>query len=149
MDKYKITGMSCAACSARVEKAVSSLDGVKSCSVNFLTNSMTVDGSDEKTVVEAVKLAGYGASLLSANKKTEKDKNEGDGERKILVKRLVSSLIFLSFLMYVSMGHVMWGFPLPRVLRDNALAIALIELLLCALIMIINQRFYIRIDIFL
>lgn len=144
MDKYKITGMSCAACSARVEKAVSAVTGVKSCSVNLLTNSMTVDGADSESVISAVEKAGYGAELAGASKNSPEPQKEGDGERKILVRRLVSSLALLLALMYVSMGHVMWGFPLPAALAENPFAIALIELLLSALVMVINQKFYIN-----
>ena len=144
MDKYKVTGMSCAACSARVEKAVSAIPGVKSCAVNLLTNSMTVEGADRESVIEAVKKAGYGATPFGEGKTHEKGSNEGDGERKILIMRLVASLILLIILMYVSMGHVMWNFPLPKALAASPFAIALTELLISALVMIINQRFYIN-----
>ncbi|MBQ7333064.1 MAG: heavy metal translocating P-type ATPase [Clostridia bacterium] len=144
MNKYKITGMSCAACSARVEKAVFALEGVKTCSVNLLTNSMTVDGADSKRVIEAVERAGYGATLSGAEKNSQNLEKDGDGERKTLLKRLIISLLLLLALMYVSMGHVMWGFPLPEVLKKNPFAIALIELLLSALVMIVNQKFYIN-----
>ena len=144
MEKYKVTGMSCAACSARVEKAVLAIPGVKSCAVNLLTNSMTVDGADAESVIAAVNKAGYGAMLFGDAKSYQKNTNDGDGERKTLLVRLVSSLVLLIILMYVSMGHVMWGFPLPPAFASNALAIALTELLISALVMIINQKFYIN-----
>lgn len=142
MRKFDITGMSCAACSARVEKAVAAVDGVESCAVNLLTNSMTVTGfaGDEK-IIAAVNEAGYGASR-SGQKKTEEDTLK-DNETPLLLRRLVSSLVFLVILMYISMGHVMWGFPLPAVLSGNPLAVAVTELLLTTLIMVINQRFFI------
>ncbi len=143
MDKYKITGMSCAACSSRVEKAVKSIEGVKSCSVNLLTNSMTVEGADEKSVIAAVVGAGYGAELFDAEKSGEERQNEMDAERKKLIRRLVSSLILLVLLMYVSMGHVMWNFPLPTFLSENAILIALMQLALALAVMIINRSFYI------
>ena len=136
--------MSCAACSARIEKAVSSLEGVRSCSVNLLTSSMTVEGSDEKSVIEAVERAGYGASLAGVRKNTVNDKKDTAWEGKALIKRLVSSLVLLAFLMYISMGHVMWGAPLPKLISESALAIALIELVLAACVMIINKKFYIN-----
>ena len=136
--------MSCAACSARVEKAVKSVDGVRSCSVNLLTASMTVEGADEKSIIEAVERAGYGAAPLSKKEDAKAIEEEGALERKKLIRRLVSSLILLIILMYVSMGHVMWGFPLPDFLTENAIAIALLQLVLSAAVMIINRSFYIN-----
>ncbi len=144
MDKYKITGMSCAACSARIEKAVKSLDGVTSCSVNLLTNSMTVEGSDEKSIIATVTRAGYGAERDCGENNRETTQNAIDGERKKLIRRLVSSLVILAFLMYVSMGHVMWNFPLPSVFVENPIIIAVIQLILAAAVMIINKSFYIN-----
>ena len=148
MERYDVTGMSCAACSARVEKAVSSVEGVSACSVNLLTNSMNVDGTAESgAIIAAVEAAGYGASLKkeSAERPRAEKKNElSDTQTPLMKKRLLSSLIFLTVLMYVSMGHVMWGFPLPSVLAENPLAIALLQLLLCVIVMVINQKFFIR-----
>ena len=147
MERYDVTGMSCAACSARVEKAVSSVEGVSACSVNLLTNSMNVDGTaDSGAIIAAVVAAGYGASLKkeSAERPRAEKKNELlDTQTPLMKKRLWSSLVFLAGLMYVSMGHVMWGFPLPAVLAENPLAIALLQLLLCAIVMVINQKFFI------
>ena len=147
MERYDVTGMSCAACSARVEKAVSSVEGVSACSVNLLTNSMNVDGTAESgAIIAAVEAAGYGASLKkeSAEHPRAEKKNElSDTQTPLMKKRLLSSLIFLTVLMYVSMGHVMWGFPLPSVLAENPLAIALLQMLLCVIVMVINQKFFI------
>ena len=137
MERYDVTGMSCAACSARVEKAVSSVEGVSACSVNLLTNSMNVDGTaDSGAIIAAVVAAGYGASLKkeSAERPRTEKKNElFDTQTPLMKKRLWSSLAFLTVLMYVSMGHVMWGLPLPAILAENPLAIALLQLLLCAI----------------
>ena len=147
MESYSVTGMSCAACSARVEKAVSSVEGVSVCSVNLLTNSMNVDGTaSTEAVIAAVEAAGYGASLKKADGSgapTVKKQELRDTETPLMKKRLWSSLVFLALLMYVSMGHVMWGFPLPAVLAENPLAIGLLQLLLCAVVMVINQKFFI------
>jgi Cu2+-exporting ATPase len=147
MKQYTVTGMSCAACSARVEKAVSQVEGVTSCSVSLLTNSMGVEGTaDEAAVIAAVRAAGYGAEP----KKREKSAGEAgldesllDHESPKLLRRLIASLIFLLLLMYLSMGHMMWGWPLPRALAGNHVAMGLVELLLTAIIMVINQRFFI------
>ncbi len=136
--------MSCAACSARVEKAVRSLDGVTYCSVNLLTNSMSVEGADDSSVIAAVEAAGYGASLKGGNGRVESKSDGTGGEIKRLVLRMIASLVILLPLMYVSMGHVMWNFPLPRGLADNPLALGLIQLVLCALVMVINQKFFIN-----
>lgn len=146
MTQYNVTGMSCAACSARVEKAVSSVDGVSSCSVNLLTNSMGVEGTaTSKEIIEAVENAGYGASLKTKNKKT---KNNSDDELKDtqtpkLVKRLVASLVFLAPLMYISMGHMMWGWKLPSFMENNHIAMGLAQMLFAIIIMVINQNFFI------
>lgn len=149
MEQYAVTGMSCAACSARVEKAVSKVDGVTSCSVSLLTNSMGVEGSASPVeVIKAVEQAGYGASVMGkAN--TDKSHVTGqddllrDKETPTLKKRLVYSLGFLIVLMYFSMGHMMWGFPLPKILENNHIAMGLIQLLLTIAIMVINQKFFI------
>ena len=139
MQKYDITGMSCAACSARVEKAVSSAKGVSSCSVNLLTNSMTVEGSaDPKTIINAVEKAGYGAALHGEKINTKKS---DDTEN--MKKRLIYSLFFLLVLMYVSMGYTMYNFPLPSFFDNNYIAVALVQMILSAVVMIINQKFFI------
>ncbi len=144
MDQYTVTGMSCAACSARVEKAVSNVPGVTSCSVSLLTNSMGVEGTAEpKTIIKAVKDAGYGAKLKGAEKSADSDDALADRETPLLKKRLIASVIFLVILMYFSMGHMMFGFPLPPQLNGNHVAMGLIQLLLTTVIMVINQRFFI------
>ncbi len=144
MDQYTVTGMSCAACSARVEKAVSNVPGVTSCSVSFLTNSMGVEGTAEpKTIIKAVKDAGYGAKLKGAEKSADSDDALADRETPLLKKRLIASVIFLVILMYFSMGHMMFGFPLPPQLNGNHVAMGLIQMLLTTVIIVINQRFFI------
>ena len=144
MEQYTVTGMSCAACSARVEKAVSNVPGVTSCSVSLLTNSMGVEGTAEpKTIIKAVKDAGYGAKLNGAEKSADSDDALADRETPLLKKRLIASVIFLVILMYFSMGHMMFGFPLPPQLNGNHVAMGLIQLLLTTVIMVINQRFFI------
>lgn len=141
MEKYNVTGMSCAACSARVEKAVKSVDGVESCSVNLLTNSMMVEGSaSAEKIIKAVKKAGYGASL-SSGKSIKKEESEEDIVKPLKI-RLISSLGFLIVLMYFSMGH-MFGAPMPEFFNNNPVAMGLIQLILSATIMVINQRFFI------
>ena len=148
MKRYNVTGMSCAACSARVEKAVASVEGVTLCSVNLLTNSMNVEGTAEASaVIAAVTDAGYGASLQTEGNDrptSAKPNTPEDKDTSALKGRLFSSLAFLAILMYVSMGHVMWGFPLPSALAENPLAIALLQMLLAAIVMIINQKFFIN-----
>lgn len=142
MVKFKVTGMSCAACSARVEKAVSALDGVQECVVSLMTDSMTVKGDiDPKTVISAVEAAGYGASVIGEKKVS--DEKPTDSKTAPLIKRLISSGVFLIVLMYISMGHTMWGWYLPDVLAKNPVAIGLLQLLLTAIVMVINQRFFI------
>lgn len=146
MKQYNVTGMSCASCVARVEKAVNKVDGVTSCSVNLLTNSMSVDGDVKSSdVISAVEKAGYGASLKGNSSKENKSSDEPlkDTETPKLKKRLFSSLVFLILLMYISMGHMMWGFPLPSILANNHIAMGLIQLLLTGIIMVINQKFFI------
>lgn len=146
MKQYNVTGMSCASCVARVEKAVNKVEGVTSCSVNLLTNSMSVDGDVKSSdVISAVEKAGYGASLKGNSSKENKTNDEPlkDTETPKLKKRLFSSLIFLLLLMYISMGHMMWGFPLPSILANNHIAMGLIQLLLTGIIMVINQKFFI------
>ena len=146
MTQYNVTGMSCAACSARVEKAVSSVDGVSSCSVNLLTNSMGVDGTaTSKEIIEAVEKAGYGASLKTKNKKVKSNSDDElkDTQTPKLVKRLVASLVFLAPLMYISMGHMMWGWKLPSFMENNHIAMGLAQMLFAIIIMVINQNFFI------
>lgn len=146
MKQYNVTGMSCASCVARVEKAVNKVDGVTSCSVNLLTNSMSVDGDVKSSdVISAVEKAGYGATLKGNSSKENKSNDEPlkDTETPKLKKRLFSSLVFLLLLMYISMGHMMWGFPLPSILANNHIAMGLIQLLLTGIIMVINQKFFI------
>ncbi len=150
MKQYTVTGMSCAACSTRVEKAVSKVPGVTSCSVNLLTNSMGVEGAvDESAVIAAVEEAGYGASLKTTGgkgKTAAKDSEEEflkDKETPVLKKRMIASLCFLIPLMYFSMGHMMWNWPVPEVLEGNHVAMGLIQLLFTTIVMVINQKFFI------
>ncbi|MDO4459944.1 MAG: heavy metal translocating P-type ATPase [Clostridia bacterium] len=146
MQNYNVTGMSCAACSARVEKAVKAVEGVSSCAVSLLTNSMGVEGTaSPQAIIKAVENAGYGASLKGAEKKTYVDYEDTlrDTETPKLKKRLISSVFFLLVLMYFSMGHMMWGFPLPAFFNDNHVAMGLVQLLLSAIVMIINGKFFI------
>ena len=157
MKQYTVTGMSCAACSARVEKAVSKVDGVTSCSVSLLTNSMGVEGSaTDAQIVEAVEQAGYGASPKGTATESENDKANNsleqlkaaqdalvDRETPKLVNRLIASLIFLVVLMYFSMGHMMWGWPLPKFFNGNHVAMGLLQLLLTVAVMVINKKFFI------
>lgn len=146
MKQYNITGMSCAACSARIEKAVSAVEGVSLCSVSLLTNSMSVEGdAASEAVITAVKAAGYGASLKSSGKKSSElhsDELE-DNETPVLKRRLIWSLIFLIPLMYISMGNMMWNFPLPEIIEKNHVTMAIIQLLLTTAVMVINQKFFI------
>ncbi len=146
MKQYNVTGMTCAACSARVEKAVKAVPGVTNVSVSLLTNAMGVEGTAaDEAIISAVQDAGYGASVKgqgSANAAPAED-TLADHETPRLKRRLWWSLGFLLVLMYVSMGHVMWGWPLPAILAENALAIALIELVLTGIVMVINQKFFI------
>ncbi len=147
MTQFNVTGMSCAACVSRVEKAVNSVDGVKTCSVSLLTNSMGVEGSaDPQKIISAVNEAGYGATLKDGKNTSTKAKDDAlkDTETPKLKKRLISSLGFLVVLMYISMGHVMWGWRLPENLSSNPLAIGLCELLLTIIVMVINQKFFIN-----
>lgn len=148
MTQYNVTGMSCAACVARVEKAVNAVEGVNSCSVSLLTNSMGVEGSaDPQKIISAVNEAGYGATLKDGKNTSSNSKDEDalkDTETPKLKKRLVASSGFLIVLMYISMGHVMWSFPLPEILASNPLAIGLSELLLTIIVMVINQKFFIN-----
>ena len=148
MEQYTVTGMSCAACSARVEKAVSAVPGVTSCSVSLLTNSMGVEGTaSAEAVVSAVQAAGYGASLKGASSAPTAAAQEdalADRETPALKRRLIASLGFLLALMYVSMGHMMWGWPLPACLADNHVAMGLLQMLLTIAVMVINQKFFIN-----
>ena len=151
MEQYTVTGMSCAACSARVEKAVSKVEGVTSCSVSLLTNSMGVEGSaSPEAIIKAVEDAGYGASPKSSAREHHSSIDMAaaeealkDKDTPLLKKRLITSLVFLLVLMYFSMGHMMWGWPLPTVLQDNHVAMGLIQMLLTIAIMVINQKFFI------
>ncbi len=142
MRKFSVSGMSCAACSARVEAAVCTIEGVESCSVNLLTNSMGVIGiASDEDIIKAVEKAGYGASAFEKNKKSE---NEPQKDRsRVLARRLISSLVFLFALMYFSMGYTMWNFPLPRFFSQNPMAVAIVQMLLTVAVMVINQRFFI------
>ena len=148
MEQYTVTGMSCAACSARVEKAVSAVPGVTSCSVSLLTNSMGVEGTaSAEAVVSAVQAAGYGASLKGASCAPTAAAQEdalADRETPALKRRLIASLGFLLALMYVSMGHMMWGWPLPTCLANNHVAMGLLQMLLTIAVMVINQKFFIN-----
>jgi len=156
MEQYLVTGMSCAACSARVEKAVTKVAGVTSCSVSLLTNSMGVEGSAKASdIIKAVEAAGYGASIKkndTANDKTHDNfamdyaAEEAaliDKETPLLKRRLIFSIIFLAILMYFSMGHMMWNWPLPQFFADNHVAMGLLQLLLTVIIMVINQKFFV------
>ena len=151
MEQYTVTGMSCAACSARVEKAVSKVEGVTGCSVSLLTNSMGVEGSaSPEAIIRAVEDAGYGASPKSSAREHHSSMDMAaaeealkDKDTPLLKKRLITSLVFLLVLMYFSMGHMMWGWPLPTVLQDNHVAMGLIQMLLTIAIMVINQKFFI------
>ena len=150
MEHYTVTGMSCAACSARVEKAVTQVPGVESCSVSLLTNSMGVEGSaSSSAVIGAVEAAGYGAALKSSKGVAGNQQNEeGDDllknlETPILRRRLIASLCFLVPLLYVSMGHMMWNWPIPSFMEDNHVAMGLTQLLLTGAVMVVNQKFFI------
>ena len=145
MKKFNVTGMSCAACSSRVEKAVSKVAGVQSCSVSLLTNSMGVEGSaSEESIIAAVEKAGYGASVADAEKKQSAETDQlKDKDTPVLMHRLIASVGFLVVLMYISMGHMMWGWPLPAFFADNHIAMGLAQLLLCVIIMVINRKFFI------
>lgn len=145
MVQYNVTGMSCAACSARVEKAVSKVNGVTSCSVSLLTNSMGVEGSaSPDDIMAAVKNAGYGASLKGASpEKAASDDSLKDTQTPLIMKRLIVSVIFTLILMYFSMGHMMWGWPLPSFFDGNHVAMGLVQLLLTVIVMVINQKFFI------
>ena len=150
MEQYTVTGMSCAACSARVEKAVSKVPGVTACSVSLLTNSMGVEGTaSQADIIKAVVDAGYGASVkgeetaaASASYQAEEEAL-ADHETPVLKKRLLASLGFLMVLMYFSMGHMMWGWPVPAFFENNHVAMGLLQLLLAAIVMVINQKFFI------
>ena len=147
MKSYSVTGMSCAACSARVERAVLAVDGVKSCSVNLLSNSMQVEGGDDKSIIDAVVKAGYGAAPIAdeslAEAEDERELSAKKEERSVFI-RVILSLIILLPLMYVSMLHVMWGAPLPAFFSDSPLAIAICELVLSLAVIVINKKFFIN-----
>ena len=149
MEQYTVTGMSCAACSARVEKAVSHVPGVTSCSVSLLTNSMGVEGTaSPQEIIAAVEQAGYGASVKGAANETSSssaaaEEALADHETPVLKRRLIASIGFLIVLMYFSMGHMMWNWPLPAWFENNHIAVGLVQLLLAAVVMVINQKFFI------
>ena len=149
MEQYTVTGMSCAACTARVEKAVSGVTGVTSCSVSLLTNSMGVEGTaDAEEIIAAVRHAGYDAAIKKSNpERNTRSSSDTDAlkdrETPVLKKRLIASLGFLIVLMYVSMGHIMWGWPLPPFFDHNHVAMGLLQLLLTVVIMVINQKFFV------
>ncbi|MBQ9512649.1 MAG: heavy metal translocating P-type ATPase [Lachnospiraceae bacterium] len=153
MEQYLVTGMSCAACAARVEKAVNSVEGVDSCAVSLLTNSMGVEGSaSADAIIKAVTDAGYGARLKSASTEAKAagtssmaaaEEMLADHETPVLKRRLITSIGFLLILMYVSMGHTMWGWPLPAFFHGNAVAIGLLQMVLTVIVMVINQKFFI------
>ena len=147
MKQYNVTGMSCAACSARVEKAVGKVPGVTSCSVSLLTNSMGVEGDvPPEQIIAAVEQAGYGASEKGAGEKKQSGADASalkDKETPVLKRRLIASVGFLLVLMYFSMGHMMWGWPLPAWFNDNHIAMGLVQLLLAGIVMVINQKFFI------
>ena len=146
MEQYTVTGMSCAACSARVEKAVKAVPGVTGCSVSLLTNSMGVEGTaSASAIVKAVQEAGYGANPKAAAAETPSAELDAlaDHETPRLKKRLIASLVFLAVLMYFSMGHMMWGWPLPHWFDGNHVAMGLVQLLLAGIVMVINQKFFI------
>ena len=152
MEQYTVTGMSCAACSARVEKAVSKVPGVKSCSVSLLTNSMGVEGTaSESAIIQAVQDAGYGASkkggsdgAAARTSTSEQEDMLKDRETPLMKKRLLASLGFLIALMYFSMGHMMWGWPVPEFFAENHVAMGILQLLLTGIIMVINQKFFVN-----
>ena len=150
-DKYLVTGMSCAACQAHVEKAVNGVEGVDSCSVSLLTNSMSVTGSaDPEMVIKAVKDAGYGASLVNSKKESGTNLYESmeeqlkDREKPVLIRRLITSSVFLLILMYFSMGVSMWGWPAPKFLEHNMIGLGIIEMLLAGIVLVVNKKFFVN-----
>ena len=150
MQQFTVTGMSCAACSARVEKAVNNVEGVTACSVSLLTNSMSVDGNaDETAVIRAVEAAGYGASLRGSKAGFGSDNADyeeliQDKDTPVLKKRLLYSIVFLGILMYFSMGHMLWGWPVPALFHGNSMAMGMLQLVLTVIIMIINGKFFVN-----
>ena len=144
MEKFNVSGMSCAACVGHVEKAVSSVDGVSEVNVNLLTNSMTVEGGDASKIISAVQKAGYGASIQSNNAKAnETDAELTDKQTPLMLRRLILSVIFLLPLLYLSMGHMMFSWPLPSFLEGNHVGMAISQMLLCIIIIVINKKFFI------
>ena len=148
MKQYSVSGMSCAACSARVEKAVSAVEGVEQCSVNLLTNSMGVEGSaSDEAIISAVVAAGYGAKVKGAADESSSPVREETDEESAsapIANRLIASAVFLAALMYISMGHSMFGWPLPPFMKGDHVMMGLTQLLLSAIVMIINQKFFIN-----
>ena len=160
MEQYTVTGMSCAACAARVEKAVSKVEGVTSCSVSLLTNTMGIEGTaSPEDICLAVQNAGYGASLRGSGSadsagssgradsaralRMQQEEALEDHETPVLKKRLIASVCFLAVLMYLSMGHHMWGWPVPKALHENMAAMGILQMLLAGIVMVINQKFFI------
>lgn len=147
MEKFLISGMSCAACSARIEKAVTKVKGVESCAVSLLTNSMSVEGTaSAQSIIQTVEKAGYGAKISGSEKTSKPEEQElllENSELKNLKSRLISSLVFLLLLMYFSMGHMMLNFPLPAWFNGNHVAMGLVQLLLTIIILFINRKFFI------
>ncbi|MBQ2081628.1 MAG: cation-translocating P-type ATPase, partial [Treponema sp.] len=152
MEKYTVSGMSCAACSTKVEKAVSKLDGVDSCSVNLLTGTLAVEGkATEDEIISAVVKAGYGAEKIGSDKKSSEGKKSirqgiasaNSDNTRFLARRLIFSAFFLLILMYFSMGHMMWGWKIPSFLEGNHVAMGLLQMILSATVMLINGRFFI------
>lgn len=144
MRQFSVSGMSCAACSARVEKAVSQTEGVSLCSVNLLTNSMTVEGSaTDEAIIAAVTAAGYGASVKTAETNKNVNNNSHNKEFKGVLNRLITSIVLLVPLMYLSMGYVMWGAPLPEFLESSPIAVAIIQLVISGAILVVNRKFFI------
>ncbi len=145
MRQFDVTGMTCAACSARVEKAVISVDGVSDCSVSLLTNSMTVEGNaSEEKIIKAVEKAGYNATIKGENESPVKKEDTHKSEERSLVLRLIGSVLILIVLMYFSMGHTMWGFPVPSFLEGNFIGIGLLQIILSLSVLVINRRFFIN-----
>lgn len=143
MEKYELTGMSCAACAARIEKAVNAVCGVQNVAVSLLTNSMSVEGTaQDSEIIRAVENAGYGAKNVKKNQDAKKEEVLKDTETPLLLKRLVWSVVFLAVLMYFSMGHMMLGFPLPSFFDGNHVAVSLVQLILCIIVLFINQKFF-------
>ena len=145
-EQYNITGMSCAACSAGIEKAVLGVEGVTECSVNLLTNSMSVEGkASDSEIMAAIEKLGYGVSKKGKDRKNEYSDEEylADKDTPILLKRVISSLVLLLLLMYLSMGQTMWGLPLPSFFDNNPIAVGIVQMMLSTVVIVINQKFFV------